>query len=330
MKSIIGVDVGGTKCAVSLGSIDDTGEIQVIDKIIYQTKCYPSPYQMIEKLQDAVEVFLLDDRQGDNCVQSIGISCGGPLDSKKGIILSPPNLPGWDTVNIVSSFQKKFGVPTAIQNDANACALAEWKFGAGKGCQNVIFLTFGTGLGAGLILDGKLYSGTNDMAGEVGHIRLEKIGPVGYGKTGSFEGFCSGNGIAQLAQIKAKEKFQMGSEVAFCKGLDDIDSITAQTVAEAAFKGDALAKEIYEICGTYLGKGLSVLIDILNPERIIIGSIFVKAGELLLSALNKQIETESLPHASRVCKVVPAMLDETIGDFAALSVAAYNLENPKE
>ena len=109
-----------------------------------------------------------------------------------------------------------------MQNDANAGAIAEWKYGAGKGYNNLIFLTFGTGMGAGLILNGKLYSGTTDLAGEVGHIRLAEMGPVGFGKAGSFEGFCSGGGIAQLAQIKVREKLQMGEKVSFCESIDDL------------------------------------------------------------------------------------------------------------
>ena len=133
-------------------------------------------------------------------LKRIGISCGGPLDSKKGIIFSPPNLPGWDNVPITRILSDEFGVETALQNDANACALAEWLMGAERGHSNMIFLTFGTGMGAGLILNGRLYSGTNDLGGEVGHIRLAKTGPVGFGKAGSFEGFCSGGGIAQLAK----------------------------------------------------------------------------------------------------------------------------------
>ena len=125
--------------------------------------------------------------QGYN-LKRIGISCGGPLDSKKGMIYSPPNLPGWDKCLLQRYLQMKFGVETALQNDANACALAEWLMGAGRGTSNMVFLTFGTGMGGGLILNGRLYSGTNDLGGEVGHIRLAKDGPVGFGKAGSFEG----------------------------------------------------------------------------------------------------------------------------------------------
>ena len=183
------------------------------------------------------------------------------------------------------------------------------------------FLTFGTGLGAGLILDGKLYSGTNDNAGELGHIRLSDFGPVGYGKSGSFEGFCSGGGIRQLAQSLVKERLQMGRSVSWCPD-GDIEKITAKVVADAAREGDALAKEIYDISSRYLGIGLSVLIDIINPEVIVIGSIYTRNEDMMKPVMDSVISREALPLAAKVCRVVPAALGEAIGDYAALSVGA--------
>jgi len=188
--NILGFDIGGTKCAVITADWDGNN-INLLKKVKCFTDLNLTPTEMIEKL-----ISLADSILDDN-PDAIGISCGGPLDSKKGVIMSPPNLTGWDNVEIVKQIESHYGVPTKLQNDANACAVAEWKFGAGKGTNNMVFMTFGTGLGAGLILDGQLYSGTNDNAGEVGHIRLDRFGPVGYGKSGSFEGFCSGSGIAQ-------------------------------------------------------------------------------------------------------------------------------------
>ena len=185
----------------------------------------------------------------------------------------------------------------------------------------MIFLTFGTGLGAGLILDGKLYSGTNDNAGEVGHIRLDRFGPVGYGKAGSFEGFCSGNGIAQLGYTLALEQVQMGQcPRYFQKGMTEAD-VTAKTIAEAAEAGDETAIKVYQTCGEYLGRGLSVLIDILNPEVIVIGSVFARSHHLLWEATEKQIRKEALAAAARCCRVVPAALGEQIGDLAAIATA---------
>lgn len=310
---MIGFDIGGTKCAVSTGHTD--GEKLVIDnKRILVTEHDISPYEMIEKMCRAAEEMTHD-------FSRIGISCGGPLDSKRGIIMSPPNLPGWDNVKICEFVKNRCGSDVYLQNDANACAVAEWKFGAGRGCNNMIFLTFGTGLGAGLILDGRLYTGANDMAGEVGHIRISEFGPVGYGKSGSFEGFCSGGGIKQLGISYATEKLQMGKKVSFCDDLSGLDDITAKKIAEAAVKGYEDAISVYRLCGKMLGKGLSILVDILNPERIVIGSIYQRCEQLICESMNEVMERESLSLAYNNCKVIPAELCDNIGDYAALSVA---------
>jgi glucokinase len=192
------------------------------------------------------------------------------------------------------------------------------------GLDNIIFLTFGTGMGAGLILDGRLYSGTTDLAGEVGHLRLAEMGPVGFGNAGSFEGFCSGGGIAQLAQIKVREHIQMGIPVSFCKSLAEVPALTAKAVAVAANDGDPLAKEIYRLCGFYLGRGLSVLIDIINPEMIILGSIFERSHHLMTDSMMQVISEEALKDSAADCRIVPASLGNSIGDFAALSLAINN------
>lgn len=311
---MIGFDIGGTKCAVCIGQEKD-GNLHILDKRSIPTDHSVSPYEMIERM------WALAEEMTDK-IDCVGISCGGPLDSKRGIIQSPPNLPGWDDVKIVEYLENKYGCKAYLQNDANACAVAEWKYGAGKGCQNMIFLTFGTGLGAGLILDGKLYAGTSDMAGECGHMRISEYGPVGFGKAGSFEGFCSGGGIAQLGQIMARESLQMGKPVSYCAEMSQLNTITAKSIAECANEGHEDAKKVFEVCGEKLGYGLSILIDILNPERIVLGSIFQRSEHLLRASMEKVIDRECLAAASSVCQVVPALLEENIGDYAALAVAS--------
>lgn len=311
---ILGFDIGGTKCAVTT-ALWDGSQIDLLKKTTCPTDLTVSPEAMIDRLITMADSILTGKPE------RIGISCGGPLNSEAGIILGPPNLPGWDHVEIVSRLQTHYGVPATLQNDANACAVAEWKFGAGKGAKNVVFLTFGTGLGAGLILDGKLYCGTNDNAGEVGHIRLNRFGPVGYGKAGSFEGFCSGGGLAQLGYSMALEKAQSGIyPLYFQKGMSQKD-VTAKTIADAAKAGDATALEVYRVCGEYLGKGLSLIIDILNPEVIVLGSIFTRCRDLLWPAAKAVIEAETLPTAAACCRVEPAALAEYIGDYAAIAAA---------
>lgn len=312
MGRFIGIDIGGTKCAVVTG--DENGNIT--GKIRFDTKdCQGTINEIIEAVEKSGEC------------DAIGISCGGPLDSEKGVIMSPPNLPGWDNIPVTDILREKFGVPVGLCNDANACAVAEWKFGAGVGTKNMIFLTFGTGLGAGLILGGRLYSGECDFAGEVGHVRLSDHGPVGYGKSGSFEGFCSGGGIAQLAQTMALELIQQGRKCSYCDSVDKLSEITAKTVAEKAYEGNEDAKNVYTVCGEMLGRGLSVLIDVLNPGMIVLGSIFARCEDLLTPSMQRVIEKECLSPAAKVCRIVPAKLGESIGDIAALSVAIEAMKN---
>lgn len=312
-----GIDIGGTKCAVVLG--DSSFTIQ--RKVFFETRVERGWQAILAEFQQELDSILADFSGAS--LKRIGISCGGPLDSKKGMIYSPPNLPGWDQVPIVEIFSNKYGVPAAVQNDANACALAEWMMGAGKGTQNMVFLTFGTGMGAGLILDGRLYSGTNDLGGEVGHMRLAPDGPVGFGKAGSFEGFCSGGGIAQLAKSVVSAKLRNNEPVAFCPSAGDIPGIDARMVALAAGAGDPVANEIIGISAHYLGMGLSILIDVLNPECIVIGSIYARNEQLFKKLIDPVLQREAIPTALEVCRIKPAELGDSIGDYAALCVAMY-------
>lgn len=317
----LGIDIGGTKCAIVVGD----NKFTIHRKVQFETRTNERSYtEILDEFFKHIETIFRDFPQEN--LKRIGISCGGPLDSRKGIIYSPPNLPGWDNVPIVILFSEKYGVPAAIQNDANACALAEWLMGAGKGTRNMVFLTFGTGMGAGLILNGQLYAGTNDLGGEVGHIRLAETGPVGFGKPGSFEGFCSGGGIAQLAEKVVSEKLKKGEQVDFCSKLENAGSLTAKDVALAAIEGDPSAEDIIRISGEYLGHGLAVLIDVLNPECIVIGSIYARNEELFKPHVDRILKEEAIPAALDVCRIKPAELGESIGDYAALCVALYENE----
>lgn len=301
----IGVDIGGTKCAVVIGN-----EEKVQKRIDFPTTDCKST---IEQIIRAIE----EIGRGD----AIGVSCGGPLDEENGLILSPPNLPDWDCVPITKILSERFGVPAYLCNDANACALAEWRYGAGRGTQNMIFLTFGTGMGAGLILNGRLYTGSNGMAGEVGHIRMSNHGPVGYGKAGSFEGFCSGGGIAQIGKMLALESLQAGKSVSFCKTVSDLDQINAKMLSQAADAGDPIALKAYQISGEMLGRGLAILIDLFNPEAIVIGSIYQRSEQLLREKMEIYLRKEALSRSLSICRILPAELRDEIGDYAALSVA---------
>lgn len=312
MKKLLGVDIGGTKCSVVIGQ-GDRDTMTVLTKRTFSTNEYVTPERVLAKLCSETEL-LLEGKEAD----AIGISCGGPLDSKRGVILSPPNLPGWDEIAICDYFQSKFSIPTHLQNDANACAVAEWRYGAGRGCEDFIFLTFGTGLGAGLILNGKLYTGRQDMAGEVGHWRMHAYGPVGYGKIGSLEGFCSGGGLIQLAQQKLLELVQQGKEHPL---KSPRDSLTAKDVFMLATQKDPLCLEVITEVGEMFGRGLAMLIDLLNPEVIVAGSVFTRNYDLLYPVAKRVIDREALAKSASSCRVLPSALGESIGDLAALATA---------
>jgi glucokinase len=314
---LAGIDIGGTKCAVTLAYLEH-GQIYFVDKRRFDTPS--TPEATLQQFSQELSAML---EQQDSALTGIGISCGGPLNSTQGVVVSPPNLPGWVNVPVVAFFQQRFSVPVRLQNDANAGALAEWLWGAGRGYSNIIFLTFGTGMGAGLILDGRLYSGTNDLAGEAGHIRLAEDGPVGFGKAGSFEGFCSGGGIARLAATHATTLIEAGTPPDYCPTLADLPNVTAKRVADAANEGDPAALEIFDMVARRLGQGLSILIDILNPQRIIIGSIYLRQQSLLEERMQNTLRQEAIPLSLDVCEIVPPELGEAIGDYAALAVASY-------
>lgn len=309
----IGLDIGGTKCAAVIGSLGET--VEILDKITFPT-ADKTPSQILSLFSDFIE-----EKRKSYKIEGIGIACGGPLDSKKGIIKKPPSLPLWDGIEIVKYFEDKFAIPTYLKNDADACAVAEWLYGAGKGTQNMIFITFGTGFGSGLILNGKLYSGTNDNAGEIGHVRLRKNGPVGYNKAGSCEGFCSGSGIRRLALLEIEKLKKKGQAPDFLQKIGGEDNVTAKVIAEHARLGDKFCKRIYQISGKMLGETLSILIDLFNPEKIVIGGVFMRSNDLLYPYAEKVIKKESLIYSQQVVQVVPAQLSENIGDVSALAVA---------
>jgi len=285
-----GLDLGGTKCAAVLAEVN--GEhITFLARKEVPTQGTWQP--VMEPLLDFLR---------PHSPVSCGVSCGGPLDSRAGVILNPPNLMSFENVPIVRVVEEALHCPARLRNDADACALAEWRFGAGRGTRNMIFLTFGTGLGAGLILNSQLYVGASNLAGEVGHIRLAPDGPEGYRKRGSFEGFCSGGGIAQLIEMRTGESY------------------TAKELAQRADAGDPQALAVWEEIGTQFGRGLAILVDIINPEAVVAGSIFTRAHRFLYEPAMRALQEEALPESLANFRLLPAELGDQIGDYAAIAI----------
>ena len=213
-------------------------------------------------------------------------------------------------------------MPCLLENDANAGALAEARFGAGRGSVNMIFMTMGTGLGAGLILNGSLYRGVSNSAGEIGHVRLSRRGPMGYGKAGSVEGWASGGGMGQIARIYARGAARKGESTLLLSADGKVpQSITGVQVAAAATQGDRIAKAVVQTVAEHLGETMAILIDVLNPERIIVGGLALRFGESLLGPAREVVRREALGPSAQNCQIVKAELGERIGDLAALCIA---------
>lgn len=296
---LAGVDIGGTKTAACLAR----SPREVLDRREFPTA---GPDRTLRAALEALRGMLA--ARGGARLLAVGIACGGPLDPRSGLILSPPNLPGWDRVPAAETFRSALGVPARLENDANAGALAEHRHGAGRGARDFVFVTFGTGLGAGLVLDGRLHRGASAMAGELGHVRLAPDGPETYGKAGCAEAFASGWALARAAAAGGR----FGS---------------AREVIQAALAGDAGARRLVEDAGAWLGRALAVVADLVNPEVIAVGGMAVPLGDLVLEPARAALAAEALPAAARACRVVPAELGAALGDAQALCLAQLALED---
>ena len=301
---ILGLDIGGTKTAVVVGDRD----AQIHQRIVFATRPERGFAATFDELCATVEHGLRWAQSEQHEITAISVSIGGPLDTAAGVVKSPPNLPGWDDIPLKDLLAERFSLPVYIEHDGNAGALAEWHFGAARGLRNVIFLTMGTGFGGGMILSGRLYRGTCDLAGEVGHVRLADDGPLAFGKAGSWEGLCGGAGIARRAMERWPERWGEAG-------------VTARDLAELAREGDEGACEFWRLIGRDLGRGLALLVDVLNPQMIVIGSLAVRLGDLVLAPAREEVAREAIPAARDACRIVPAALGERLGDVAALCAA---------
>lgn len=319
--SVLGIDIGGTTTTVSVTSALDSTPPELVAKRSFSTSTLDgrSGNDPLSVLAEHAQALM---HAADPAPLRCAVSCGGPLDSAAGVILSPPNLPGWDRVPIAAELERRLRIPATLMNDADAGVLAEWWFGAARGVHSAVFLTFGSGFGAGIVANGTLVTGSGE-AGEIGHVRLERHGPVGFGKAGSVEGFCSGGGIAQTAQSLAREQLQRGRPCAYCASLDSLAEVTAEDAAEAAREGDPVAARVFQIAGESLGRTLALLVDLLAPQRIVLGAIYGRAGDLLEPALSATLEAEAIPRLLSRCAVVGAQLSDQIRYIAPYAVARW-------
>ena len=294
----LGVDLGGTKTAVSLW----TAGGEKLESRRFQTLS-GGPRPNIERIAQLGRELLLGRQP-----VSVGVSGGGVLDAERGVILQIPNLDGWVDVPLASELRKVFCAPVGLENDANACAIAEHRFGAGRGARHMAFLTLSTGIGGGLILDGRIHRGHRLLAGEIGHTVIVPDGPpCGCGQRGCLEALASGSAMARrLAALRER---------------DPSLPVDAKDVVERARRGDPFSIEFLRETARYLAHGLANLLYILDVERFILGTIAVAAGDLLLGPLREELSRRIWPAFRKDLQVLPAGLGMDLGDWAAFAVA---------
>jgi len=312
---LLGFDIGGTKMAVVLGTV--TGEI-----ISREEFPSTSPSQTKRSFIEIGKSLLTGC--ADGALAACGISAPGPMSSRRGMILTPPNMPAWRDEPVKQWIADAFGVPTGMENDANAAAVAEWLWGYNKAVDNLIYLTCGTGMGAGLVLDGRLYRGKEDLAGEVGHLRILPFGPVGFFKAGSLEGLTRGGALADLARLRIQEPHATSV-------LDGVtlEGITPKAGGDAALAGDPFAQTVVQESASYLGQGCALLIDILNPERISLGSLARRLGAFYINTVRESAKKEAIPAAFEHCVIDAAALGDRVQDLAAMAVALDTFERAR-
>lgn len=297
--SVFGISIGGTKTAITHAFFDSA--FSNIEKEVFPTFT-DNPEEEMKQIFSFIDNF-------NYKVDIISIIVGGPLDINKGLLLKPPHLQGYDNYPIVDILKARYKVEVYMLNDADACALAEHKFGAGRGYKNMAYLTFGTGFGSGLILNNNLYTGFNGMAGEIGHVRLSESGPIGYGKTGSVEGFIAGGNIPLWAKEYIDNK-----ETA----LRNYKELTTKDIATEARRGDKVALEIFDIVAKRLGEAISILIDILNLDLVAVGGIYPRCLDLLENKVLDSVKNNAVRNNFEACKIVPSKLGEKIDDYSSL------------
>ena len=311
---VVGIDIGGTKLATVVA--DKNGNI--LNKVRKPTNSDQGPEFAIQTLFQMIYMVIQDVELNEQDISGIGVSCGGPLDTITGIVYSPPNLPGWDAFPLKDRLEDEFNIHTVIENDANASALAEFRFGGGKGYNVVLYMTMSTGIGGGIVINGEIFHGANDSAGEVGHQILLPNGPqCGCGKRGCLEALCSGPSIAR----RAKESVEINSDSLILSLVNnDLDSIKSEHVIEAAKHGDALAIQLVDVTAYYMGWGIANLVNIINPDIVLLGTIAIAAGDLLLNPIRKTVADLAMTRPVEIVKIMPAELGESLGDMAAISL----------
>lgn len=314
---IVGIDLGGTNIAAGAMPTDGTREIAMR---MVLTKASEGATAVVDRIAGLVEEVIGQTRQETGAERSdflgVGIGAPGPLDRSRGVVITSPNL-GWHDFPLRDEVSQRINMPATLDNDANCATLGEWWCGAAKGGRNVVGLTIGTGIGGGLILDGKLYHGASDAAGEIGHTTIDSTGRrCKCGNYGCLEAYASGTAIAE----RARELLDVDGDSMMHSMVDsDLGRLTAQTVFEASKRGDAVALEVVRDTAHFLGVGVSNLINIFNPDTFVIAGGVTQAGDLLFDPLRAEVRRRAFKSAVDACTIVPGSLPLSAGVVGAVA-----------
>jgi glucokinase len=318
---ILGIDLGGTKILTAV--IDARGNIRARNHSV--TSSGNGPEAVMKEIWESARRSFDQASMDVGGIDAVGIGTPGPSNPETGVLFTLPNLPGWQSVPIESILEKEFNKNVFLINDTNAAALAEFHFGAAKGLRHVIYITVGTGIGGGIIIDGSLYTGAIGTAAELGHMTIDDKGPrCNCGNIGCWETLASGTALAREGRRKIRE----GTQTAILEyASGDIDKVDAKTIQIAAERGDTLAKELIAQTGYYLGVGLANLLNVFNPEMIIIGGSIANMGEIILSPAYQTAKERAYDVAYATVKFAAAKLG---GNTGVLGAAAFAHEKLKE
>jgi len=313
IPSLLGIDIGGSKVALAVG--DAHG--RVLARRRRATEPSGDAVRDLERIAADARQLLAEAGVAPGALAAIGVSAPGPVDPAQGAVVRPPNLPGWDVVPVRDHLRAALAAPVRVENDANAAALAEWRWGAGRGCDDFVYLTMSTGVGGGLVLGGRLHAGWRGNAGEVGHLPVEWDGePCACGLRGCLEAYVGGAAWAQRLRRLAPE----GSRVAALAG--GRERVTPKDLVAAAREGDAFALAEMARWNEYLARGIVALVFVLAPRAIVLGTIAAAAGEALCFApLRERVKACVWPLLGRDLAILPAGLGDALPDLAGLAVA---------
>jgi glucokinase len=323
MRLILGVDVGGTNVVVGTVAEDGSAAHGLQRE---RTRTNDGPDAVVQQITAMVERSLEATaaafERDDLDVVGVGIGSPGPLDTKRGIVLMTPNL-GWTNFPLRDRVSEAVGLPATLDNDANCAIFGEWWRGAARGCRVVVGLTVGTGIGGGIVLDGRIFHGASDIAGEIGHMSIDSTGRrCKCGNYGCLEAYASGSAIAD----RAVEGIDVGTDTRLPEYVNgDLETVTAQVVYDAAHDGDEYALEVIKDTARFLGTGVANLLNIFNPEIVVICGGVTAAGERLFGPLRKEVALRAFKPAVEACRIVPGELLGTAGVYGA--VAAFKVQS---